>query len=124
MRFLASLKLWLTLIATSVSASAGEADVIDVRAVAEINGTWRFEVTVAHADEGWEHYADRWEVVAPNGDVLATRTLLHPHVEEQPFTRHLSGVSVPPGVDWVVLRAHDSLHGYGGREKRVSLTVP
>ena len=43
-------------------------------------------VTVQHADTGWDHYADAWEVLAPDGTVLGTRTLLHPHTDEQPFT--------------------------------------
>ena len=106
------------------AAGAGEADVVDGHAVAEPGGTWRFVVTVAHADEGWQHYADRWEVVGPDGTVLATRELAHPHVDEQPFTRSLSGVSIPPGLDRVTVRAHDSVHGYGGREIAIPLGEP
>ncbi len=97
-------------------ASAGEADVVDARARRTADGSWRFEVTVRHADTGWEHYADEWEVLAPDGTLLGERVLLHPHVEEQPFTRALSGVEIPPGVNRVRIRAHDSVHGYGGRE--------
>jgi hypothetical protein len=74
---------------------------------------WRFDVTVAHADEGWDHYADAWQVRTPEGDVLGTRDLLHPHVEEQPFTRALSGVAIPEGVARVHLVARDSVHGWG-----------
>ena len=48
------------------------------------------------ADSGWDHYANRWEVLEPEGQVIATRTLLHPHVDEQPFTRSLSGIHIPP----------------------------
>jgi hypothetical protein len=103
-------------------AGAGEADVVAVEAVQESPGTWRFDVTVAHADEGWDHYADRWEVLAPDGRVLGTRVLLHPHVGEQPFTRSLGGVAIPAGIDHVVVRAHDSVHGLGGAEMTVTLT--
>jgi len=102
-------------------AIAGEADVVAVEAVEEAAGAWRFDVTVAHADEGWEHYADRWEVVAPDGTVLGARVLLHPHVNEQPFTRSLGGVAIPDGIDRVILRAHDSVHGLGGAEASVEL---
>lgn len=101
---------------------AGEADVVAAKAVQEVDGTWRFDVTVRHADEGWAHYADAWEVLAPDGTVLATRTLFHPHVGEQPFTRSLSGVRIPAGLRGVHLRARDSVHGYGGAELKVSLT--
>ena len=103
------------------SARAGEADVVGVEAVAEGAGTWRFHVTVAHGDIGWRHYADKWDVVAPDGAVLGTRVLLHPHEAEQPFTRSLGGVYIPAGIDEVVLRAHDSQHGYGGKELTVEL---
>ncbi|EIM78145.1 hypothetical protein A33O_00085 [Nitratireductor aquibiodomus RA22] len=41
--------------ATFTSAvTAGEADVVDVKIVAETGGTYRFDVTAEHADEGWE----------------------------------------------------------------------
>lgn len=98
---------------------AGESDVVKVEAVPEGNDGWRFNVTVAHADDGSDHYADKWEVLAPDGRVLGVRELLHPHETEQPFTRSLSGVVIPPDVEEVVVRAHDSRHGYGGREMRI-----
>lgn len=100
---------------------AGEADVVGAETARESDGTWRFEVTVRHADEGWDHYADRWQVETPEGRVLATRVLLHPHEAEQPFTRALGGVVIPPEVTEVVIRAHDSVHGDGGRTFRLAL---
>lgn len=84
-------------------------------------GVYRFEVTVRHADTGWDHYADKWDVVAPDGTILGTRVLYHPHVDEQPFTRGLTDVSIPPGIDSVSVRAHDSVHGYGGSEQTVEV---
>jgi hypothetical protein len=83
---------------TAIAAGAGEADVLDVAATSTGDRTWRFDVTVQHEDTGWDHYADAWEVLAPDGTVLATRTLLHPHTDEQPFSRSLTGVSVPDGM--------------------------
>ena len=103
-------------------ALAGEADVRDVQVHESGDGTYRFDVTLRHADTGWDHYADRWEVLTPGGDIIATRTLYHPHVDEQPFTRSLSGIAIPPGVRQVVVRAHDSVHGYGGEQQRVDLS--
>jgi len=102
-------------------AGAGEADVVAAEAAQEGAGAWRFDVTVAHADEGWDHYADKWEVLAPDGSLLGTRVLLHPHVGEQPFTRSLGGIAIPAGIDRVILRAHDSVHGLGGGETTVEL---
>jgi hypothetical protein len=103
------------------TARAGEADVVGVEAVSEGAGIWRFHVTVAHGDTGWQHYADKWDVVAPDGTVLGTRVLLHPHEAEQPFTRSLGGVSIPADIANVTLRAHDKEHGYGGTELKVAL---
>lgn len=100
---------------------AGEADIVEAQARAAADGTWRFMVTVEHADDGWEHYANRWEVVGPDGQILGTRQLTHPHVDEQPFTRSLSGVSLPESVTSVTIRAHDSVHGYGGAMVTVEL---
>ena len=45
--------------------------------------------------------------------MLGERVLLHPHVDEQPFTRSLSGVTVPSGTEQVTVRAHDSVDGWG-----------
>ncbi len=104
------------------TAVAGEADVEKVRIAKERAGTYRFDVTVKHADAGWKHYADKWDVVAPGGDILGTRVLLHPHEHEQPFTRSLSGVRIPRGVARVTVRAHDKVHGYGGEV--VTVEVP
>lgn len=103
-------------------AYAGEADVIEVAIERTAGNTFHFDVTVGHDDEGWNHYADRWDVLAPDGTVLGTRTLYHPHVDEQPFTRSLSGVQIPAYINIVTIRAHDSVHGYG--HKTVSVEVP
>lgn len=84
-------------------------------------GRFRFSVTLLHADNGWDHYADRWQVLSPEGDVLATRVLAHPHDSEQPFTRGLSGVTVPEGITWVNIRAHDKVHGDGPVMLKVDL---
>ena len=97
-------------------ATAGRADPAEVLGVElERTGeTWRVSVTVAHPDEGWDHYADAWEVLAPDGTSLGLRELLHPHVDEQPFTRSLSGVAIPDGVDEIRVRARCSVDGWTG----------
>lgn len=103
------------------SSFAGEADVKGVQVAKAADKTYSFEVTVAHADSGWDHYADKWEVVDENNTILGTRILHHPHVNEQPFTRGLSGVDIPDRVKWVEVRAHDSVHEYGGETVKVKL---
>lgn len=102
-------------------AAAGEADVVAAEAHQDSPGLWTFDVTVEHADEGWNHYANRFEVVAPDGVVLGVRTLLHPHENEQPFTRSLRGVAIAASIGKVIVRAADSVHGLGGKELELSL---
>jgi hypothetical protein len=75
--------------------------------------SWSFSVTLHHSDTGWEHYADGWGVYLEDGTELGYRQLLHPHVDEQPFTRSLGGVRIPAGVKRVVIVPHDLVHGNG-----------
>lgn len=100
---------------------AGEADVIGVDVRQTAAGIFHFDVTVRHGDTGWAHYADGWEVLTPDGKVVGTRTLHHPHVDEQPFTRSLSGVMISADIIEVTIRAHDSVHGVGGKTMTVNL---
>jgi len=102
-------------------AQAGLVEVVKVRASDQGGGKYGFSVTLRHADTGWKHYADKWDVLAPDGTVLGTRVLIHPHVDEQPFTRSLSGVAAPGGVRDVTIRAHDKVHGYSDKVKKVRL---
>ena len=98
------------------------AQVVKVRATQQENGLWRFDVTLRHNDEGWDHYADAWLVVRPSdGKVLGERVLAHPHDHEQPFTRSLSGIAIPQGLTVVTVRAKCNVHGFGGREVSVDL---
>ena len=96
------------------AAHADEVSIVDARV--ECAASCTFTVTLQHADTGWEHYADLWEVLSMDGELLGARVLYHPHVDEQPFTRSLSGVSIPAGTRQVRIRARDSKHGYGERE--------
>ena len=106
------------------SKGEGDAHVNFVRVVAT-SSSYAFHVTVQHDDKGWEDYCDGWDVVLPNGSVLKkrasdafTRVLLHPH-DDQPFTRSQSGLVFD--APFVTVRAHDLVHGFGGREVRVNL---
>ena len=75
--------------------------------------SWRFSVTLEHPDTGWDHYADGWRVLGPDGTEIGYRKLLHPHVNEQPFTRSLSGIDIPEGATHLTIVPHDSVHGAG-----------
>ena len=113
----------LTAAPTTAPASPADeqcADVVGVEATGD-GDTYRFDVTVRSGDTGWDKYADRWEVRAPDGSVLGTRELAHPHETEQPFTRSLSGVAVAASIDRVVVAAHDSVLGFCGVTQEVVL---
>ena len=111
---------WVLLLLLGAPARAGLADVVAASADC-VGSVCTFAVTVRHEDTGWAHYANAWQILSPDGVVLATRVLRHPHVEEQPFTRELRSVRVPAGLDKVRIRARDSVHGYGGKELEIEL---
>jgi hypothetical protein len=109
------------------STNQADADVIFVKAV-EGDGSWTFTVTVTHPDTGWQDYCDGWDVLTSDGTVLKvdpldtfTRPLLHPHENEQPFTRNQSGIIIPEGITQLRVRAHDLIHGFGGEEITINL---
>jgi hypothetical protein len=118
------------LLEEKIMSSLANADVIFVRAEKDPEpDSWTFQVTVQHPDTGWDDYADGWDVVLPDGTVVKpdpdspfTRQLLHPHQEEQPFTRSQSGILIPAEVTIVHVRAHDLVDGFGGEEIIVDLT--
>lgn len=118
----ASLLILMTLAAVlSSPLHAGVADVVDVTITKVGDSTFRINATLLHEDTGWDHYADRWDVVTPDGTVLGSRVLHHPHVNEQPFTRSLT-LTLSPSITTVTIQAHDSVHELGG--ETVQITVP
>ena len=100
---------------------AGEADVLEVKIHPLGDNRYAIDATVQHADTGWDHYANAWEVLDEKDAVLGKRVLLHPHVGEQPFTRSHT-VTIPQTVKTITVRALDSVHGAGG--KTVTIDVP
>ncbi|MCC3306265.1 hypothetical protein [Sneathiella sp. HT1-7] len=115
MRSIITLTICGFLLLSSSSLLAGEADVIDVKVVKVDADVYRFSVTVRHEDQGWDHYADRWDILDMDGNNLGSRVLMHPHEDEQPFTRSKT-LSLPMNVKKVRIRAHDKVHGTGGAE--------
>ncbi len=105
---------YLTTCAALVMPGVAPADepVIEAVRIDKVGMVWNVHVTLRHPDTGWDHFADAWEVVDANGQRLAYRKLMHPHVDEQPFTRALSGVVLPDGTREVFLRGHCSVKGW------------
>lgn len=117
-------RLILFLLLLQISTShAGEVTIVDATAQCD-RRLCRFDVTLSHADTGWDHYADQWRVLDTNGNVLGTRTLVHPHVDEQPFTRSLSDVAIPRGTTRVIIEARDTVHGISPHRLELDLELP
>lgn len=88
------------------------ANVIGVQASGSA-GSYTFSVEISSPDEGCQKYADWWEVLTEDGQLLYRRVLLHSHAGEQPFVR--SGGPVDIAAEQVVwVRAHMNPGGYGG----------
>ncbi len=112
------ISLLLSLIACPAFADAPT--VIDATA-SNSGSKWRFDVTLEHPDTGWDHYADGWRIESNDGSVLGIRELVHPHENEQPFTRSLSGVSLPSGTSTVQIRARCNVDGWSTKTFKLDL---
>ncbi len=109
------------LLIASLTAQANEVEIVDVKAHQSSDKTWTFAVTLKHGDTGWDHYANEWQVLAADNKILATRTLYHPHVNEQPFTRNTSSVKIPASMETVRVIAKDTVHGLAKTAMQVNL---
>ncbi|MEX0337890.1 MAG: hypothetical protein AB3N11_02510 [Arenibacterium sp.] len=97
-------------------------DPVVENATAQATGeSWRFDVTISHPDTGWDHYADGWRVLDMQGNELGMRVLYHPHVDEQPFTRSLSGVVIPAGTQMVQIQARCNVDGWAEATYKIKL---
>ena len=98
---------------------AGDVEIVKTRFEYRA-GSWHVSTTLRHGDTGWSHYADAWRVVTEKGEDLGTRTLYHPHEQEQPFTRNHT-VQIPKGINIVYVEAHDKAHGWSKKRVKVDL---
>jgi hypothetical protein len=89
-------------------------DVLSVELTDAGDRTFTVAVTLSSPYDSPERYADAWRVLSDDGTVLGVRELLHDHANEQPFTRTLSGVSIPAEVDEVTVQGRDQVSGWGG----------
>ncbi|HBK72269.1 MAG TPA: hypothetical protein DDZ39_11555 [Flavobacteriaceae bacterium] len=81
----------------------------------EVSGsenTYTFNVGIQSPDKGCSQYANWWEVLSENGDLIYRRILGHSHVNEQPFVRS-GGVVAITKDQIVIVRAHMNNSGYG-----------
>ncbi len=96
-------------------------DVLSVKVSAAANGAFDFDVTISSPYDTPDRYADGFRVTTQNGELLGERKLWHDHQHEQPFTRDLYAVKIPPHVKSVLVQARDQKYGYGGKTVEVVL---
>lgn len=118
------------LVLTLLYVGSAASDNVDILAAkfqrqASQQGTtqWSVSVTLKHNDTGWDHYADEWRIVDIDGHVLGNRVLLHPHIDEQPFTRSTNGILVPDKITTVFIEAHDKIDGWMKSRLTVNLDL-
>ena len=105
----------------TTSAFANDVEIVKV-VLTKQSGTWRADVTLNHADTGWEHYADAWRLVDEKGNEIGKRTLYHPHVNEQPFTRSLSDLYIGDDKKIIFIEAHDKKHGWSPNKVKIYMS--
>lgn len=74
----------ITMASLSYAANAltGEANVLGVNVDPLAERQYRISMTLSHADTGWDHYANAWQVLNKNGEVIGERVLQHSYVNE------------------------------------------
>ena len=116
------LKTFLTIVFFGLATSVLANDVEIVKVVlSKHTGTWRADVTLKHDDTGWKHYADAWRIVDGKGNEIGKRTLYHPHVNEQPFTRSLNDFHISSDVKVLYVEAHDLKHGWSPNKVMIKM---
>jgi len=88
----------------------------------ENHNSWTISATVSSSETGWDKHSDEWKVEhSEDGTMFGTRTLGHPYVDEQPFTKSLSGVNIPDTANVVTISARDSVLGCCGDSHQLTL---
>ena len=106
--------------ATPSVTTQSESAAITAVAVTGEPGNYTFGVTIESPDTGCDQYADWWEVIRADGSLVYRRILAHSHVNEQPFSRSGSPVTIAPDEETIV-RVHMNNSGYGEQVIRGSV---
>ena len=96
-------------------------DVVNVSARAHGENSFDFDVAISSPYDTAERYADAFRVMGTDGKSYGERILFHDHADEQPFIRDLYNVSIPRGVQKVIVQARDKKYGYGGKTREIVL---
>jgi len=65
----------MALVLSSLNLLASEVEIVSAQAECNKQHECVFRVTLKHADSGWDHYANGWQVVDADGAVLVKRVL-------------------------------------------------
>lgn len=79
-----------------------------------------FKVTIKSPDTGCDQYADWWEVVDLEGNLVHRSILDHSHVTEQPFTRSGENIALTKDKE-VYIRVHMNNSGYASKALKGSV---
>lgn len=82
---------------------------------------YTFRVGILSPDTGCNQYANWWEVITENGELVYRRILGHSHVNEQPFIRSGGSVTITKN-QVVIVRAHMNTLGYGTKTFKGSVS--
>ncbi|AXI43899.1 hypothetical protein [Sulfitobacter sp. SK011] len=115
------LKYLVATLAILTTPALADAPVVSNVNVSKAGDVWKFDVTLSHKDTGWDDYANAWRILDNSGKELGVRNLAHPHVNEQPFTRSLSGIRIPADVTEVGIQASDTIGGWSSPIKKIKL---
>lgn len=96
-------------------------DILQVEVKSSGANRFAFAVTLSSPYDTPQRYADGFRVSNRDGVVYGVRTLWHDHQYEQPFTRSLGGVEIPPDIRVVVIEGRDQEYGFGGKTFEVAL---
>lgn len=83
---------------------------------------YTFYVTIESPDTGCDQYADWWEIVDLEGNLIYRRLLDHSHVTEQPFTRTGENIQLSENQE-VYVRMHMNNSGYALQAQKGSVKV-
>ncbi len=99
--------------------TTGVAEVTDI-SVSGAENQYTFSVTISSPDLGCQQYADWWEVIDLDGNLIYRRILTHSHVDEQPFTRSGGPIAIASTTE-VYIRVHMNTTSYGNKVFKGSL---
>ncbi len=111
-------KLLLNMFFIASFAQAGDVLIKDIKTIKQ-GDNYTINVTIQHDDTGWNHYANKWEVLDEKGNILASRVLAHPHINEQPFTRGISNVKIDKKITIITIKAYDLDGNFSKKEARL-----